>query len=198
MAKRYEFGYPYAAYMDTSLMRETHTRAEMMAEYKRMRAEAERRLRQLEKYKWTQASSAYQSNVGKFSGGISKLNKTQLAKQMREAAVFLGSQTSTLQGQRIQRDRALDTFREHWGLDFVNRRNIADFMRFLGAAREHFGAANYSMDEVEALFRTARREKLDMDKVQASFAEYKNKLESSKYYDAYLEEAREKFSSEDL
>ena len=197
MAKKFSFSYPYASYMDVSLMRETKTKKELQAEYKALQAEANRRLRGLEKYKWTQASQAYQYNKDRFKGGVSRLTKEQLAKQMREAAIFLGSQTSTIQGQRRQRERMLDTFRETWGLDFLHWGNIADFVRFLGAARAHFGAAHYSMDEIEALFKTARREKLDMDKIESNFAQFAERALESPNYARYMREASERYSSED-
>ena len=197
MKKKFSFSYPYASYMDVSLMRETKTKKELVAEYKAMAAEANRRLRGLEKYKWTTASQAYQYNKDRFRGGVSRLTKEQLAKQMREAAIFLGSQTSTVQGQRRQRDRMLDTFRESWGLDFLHRGNVADFVRFLGAARAHFGAAHYSMDEIEALFKTARREKLDMDKIENNFAQFAERAMESPNYSRYMREASERYSSED-
>ena len=197
MAKKFQFTYPYASYMDVSLMRETKTKKELLAEYKAMRDEANRRLRGLEKYKWTQESQAYQYNKDRFKGGVSRMTKEQLSKQMREAAIFLGSQTSTVQGQRRQRDRMLDTFRESWGLEFLNRRNVADFVRFLGAARAHFGAAHYSMDEVEALFKTARREKLDMDEIERNFSNFADRAMESPNYARYMREASERFSSED-
>ena len=197
MAKKFQFLYPYASYMDVSLMRETKTKKELLAEYKAMRDEANRRLRGLEKYKWTQASQAYQYNKDRFRGGVSRLTKEQLAKQMREAAIFLGSQTSTLTGQRRQRDRMLDTFKESWGLTFLHRGNIADFARFLGAARAYFGAAHYTMDQIEALFRTARREKLDIDQIEKNFGEFAERAMESPNYAKYMREASERFSSED-
>lgn len=197
MAKRYEFSYPYASYMDVSLMRETRTRKELLAEYKAMQKEANRRLHQLEKYKWTTESQAYQYNKDRFRRGTSRMTKEQLAKQMRDAAVFLSSQSSTVAGQRRARDRMLDMFRENWGLDFVNRRNVADFGRFLGAARAHFGAAHYSMDEIEALWRTAKKEKLDVDKVSDNFSAFLEKAHESPNYARYMREAEERFSSDD-
>lgn len=197
MAKKFQFTYPYASYMDVSLMRETKTKKELLAEYKAMAAEANRRLRGLEKYKWTQASQAYQYNKDRFRGGVSRMTKEQLSKQMREAAIFLGSQTSTIQGQRRQRDRMLDTFKESWGLDFLHRGNIADFVRFLGAARAYFGAAHYTMDEIEALFKTARREKLDLGQIEKNFGEFAKRAMESPNYAKYMREDSERYSSED-
>lgn len=197
MAKKFQFSYPYASYMDVSLMRETRTKKELLAEYKAMRDEANRRLRGLEKYKWTTASQAYQYNKDRFKGGVSRLTKEQLSKQMRDAALFLSSQTSTVQGQRRQRDRMLDTFKETWGLDFLHRGNVADFVRFLGAARAYFGAAHYTMDEIEALFKTARREKLDLGQIEKNFGEFAERAMQSPNYARYMREASERFSSED-
>lgn len=197
MAKKFEFAYPYASYMDVSLMRETKTKKELLAEYKAMRDEANRRLRGLEKYKWTQESQAYQYNKDRFRGGVSRLTKEQLSKQMRDAAIFLSSQTSTVQGQRRQRDRMLDTFRENWGLEFLNRRNVSDFVRVLGAARAYYGAAHYAMDEIEALFKTARREKLDIDEIERNFSQFVDHAMKSPNYAKYMREASERFSSDD-
>ena len=38
MAKKFQFSYPYASYMDVSLMRENKTRKELIAEYSKMQA----------------------------------------------------------------------------------------------------------------------------------------------------------------
>ena len=197
MAKKFQFSYPYASYMDVSLMRESRTRKELLAEYKSMQKEVNRRLQQLEKFKWTTESQAYQYNKDRFKKGTSRMTKDTLAKQMRDAAVFLSSQSSTLTGQRRARDRMLATFKENWGLDFVNRSNVADFARFLGAARAHFGAAHYSMDEIEALWRTAKKAKLDVEKVADNFATFLQKAHESPNYEKYMREAEDRYSSDD-
>lgn len=163
MAKRFELKYPYAAYMDVSLMRETKTRREMLDEYNRMRAEAEKRLRRLEKYKWTQESEAYKYNKDRYKGA-SKLNKKEIAKLMRDAAEFLTSKSSTVQGQREARDRAIETWREDHGMDFLNKRNFRDWGYFVGAARAAYGLQWVSDTEaLGELFKMARKQKLDID-----------------------------------
>lgn len=197
MAKKFQFSYPYASYMDVSLMRETKTRKQLLAEYKSMRAEAERRLRGLEKYKWTTASQAYQYNKDRFKGGVSRMTKADLAKQMRDAAIFLSSQTSTVAGQRVARNRMLNTFKEQWGLDFINRNNIADFARYLGAARAYYGAGHYNMTEIEAMFRVAKKEKLDLGNIEDNFGDFERKARSFPAFAKYQREATERFSSED-
>ena len=198
MAKRFEFSYPYASYMDVSLMRETRTKKELQAEYKRLAAEANRRLAALGKYKWMRDSKAYENNIGKYSRGISRMTKADLAKQMREAAIFLASQSSTIAGQRRHRDRLLYTFTEQWGLEFLNRRNIVEFARYLEAWREKYGAAYYSMVDVEATYRAAKAEKLDMTRVKTDFDEFLSDAKKSKHYEAAYREASERYSSDDF
>lgn len=203
MAKKFSFSYPYASYMDVSLMRESKTKKELLAEYKAMRDEANRRLRGLEKYKWMQDSDAYQLNKDKFKGGVSRMTKEQLAKQMRDAAIFLTSSSSTVKGQRRRRDRLLDTFREEWGLTFLNKRNVVDFARFLGAARDHYGAAHYNMDNIEALWKVALKrdkdgvETFDIDKIKKNFSEFETKAKEDSSYAVFYRQAKDRFSSED-
>lgn len=199
MAKKFQFSYPYASYMDISLMRETHTKKQLLAEYKAMQKEANRRLERLGKYKWMKDSDAYQYNKDRFKGGVSRMTKADLAKQMRDAAIFLSSKSSTLTGQRKRRNALLYTFREHWGLTFLNRGNIVDFTRFLGAMREQYGAGSISdnMSEMEALFRSFKQKKLDMDKILENLTEFVEKERGSDAYVKYKREAEERYSSDD-
>lgn len=202
MAKRFELKYPYAAYMDVSLMRETKTRREMLAEYNRMRAEAEKRLRRLEKYKWTQESEAYKYNKNRYRGA-SKLNKKEIAKLMRDAAEFLSSKSSTVQGLRESRDRAIETWREQHGMDFVNSRNFRDWGFFVGAARAAYGLqwVSGSGPELEALFRIARRDKINIaeqfggdskDLIAQKFQEWMDKATLSPSYEKYVAQAEKR------
>lgn len=197
MAKKFEFSFPYASYMDVSLMRETHTKKQLLAEYKAMQAEAERRIRQLAKYKWMQDSDAYKLNKDKFRGGVSRMTKTQLAKQMRDAAIFLTAQSSRVQGQRQHRDRLLDTFRYEWGLDFLNRRNVVDFARFLKAARTHYGAGSYNLDSVAEMFQKIKTEDLDIEKVKKNFAGFVE-AEKSGNYENFRKEVKDRLSADDF
>lgn len=201
MVKRFELKYPYAAYMDVSLMRETKTRREMLDEYNRMRAEAEKRLRRLEKYKWTKQTDAYKYNKNLYRGA-SKLNKKEIAKLMREAARFLTSKSSTVQGLRESRDRAIDTWREQHGLDFVNRQNFREWGYFIGAARAAYGLEFISGNgpELEALFRIARRDKINIaeefrgskEQIAQRFEEWSGKVMLSPMYEKYVAQAKKR------
>lgn len=197
MAKRFEFSYPYAAYQDISLMRETHTKKELMAEYRKIQSEAARRLKQLSKFKWTAQSAAYQYNKDLYKKSPSKMNKTEIAKLLQQGSRFLASQASTVKGQRESRNRMLYTFKEQWGIDFLNRNNIADFLEFLGAAKANLGAANYNMTEIEALFRVAKTKKLNIDAVKQNFMGFYEKMNDDALFEKYKRESEERYNPDE-
>lgn len=197
MAKKFEFSYPYAAYQDVSLMRETHSKKELLAEYRKVQKEANRRLRQLSKYKWTTQSSAYQYNIDLYKKSPTKMNKTELSKLLQQGSRFLASQASTVKGQRERRDRLIYTLKEQWGLDFVNRSNIGDVAEFLAAARTNLGAGHYNMTEVEAMFRMAKSEKMDIDAIKQNFMAFYEKMNDDPKYEKYLREAEERYNPDE-
>jgi hypothetical protein len=194
MSRKFEFSYPYAAYQDISLMRETHTRKELLEEYRKMQKEANRRLKQLSKYKYTQRSEAYRYNRDLYKKSPSKMNKTQLAKLMQQASRFLASQASTIKGQRERRARLIYTLKEEWGLDFVNASNVSGVIEFLEAARTNLGAGNYNMTEIEAMYRMAKTEKIDIGAIKQNFIEFYEKMNDDPNFEKYKREAEERYN----
>lgn len=197
MARRFEFTYPYAAYQDISLIRETRTKKELLAEYRKIQAEANRRLRQLSKYQWTTRSAAYQYNKELYKKSPTKLNKTELAKLMQQGSRFIASQASTVKGQRESRNRLIYTFKEQWGLEFINRNNINDFLEFLGAAKANLGAANYNMTEIEAMFRAAKEKKMDMESIKQNFMGFYEKINDDSVFEKYKRQAEERYNPDE-
>lgn len=194
MAKKFEFSYPYAAYQDVSLMRETHSKKELLAEYRNVQKEANRRLRQLSKYKWITQSSAFQYNKELYKKSPAKMNKTELAKLLQQGSRFLASQASTVKGQRERRDRLIYTLKEQWGLDFVNRSNIGDVAEFLAAARTNLGSGHYNMTEIEAMYRMAKTEKMDIGAIKQNFMAFYEKMNDDPKFEKYMREAEERYN----
>lgn len=152
--KPFKFAYDVAAYSLVSDMRESHTRKELLAEYNRMRAEALSRMKELKSSEYA-TSTQYLTNVGRFRGG-SKMNKTELAHAMRDAARFLASSTSTVAGMREYERRTVQTWRNVYGYTFINKNNVAEWGYFL----EWLKATNpdpYDLDEVAAQFQQMER-----------------------------------------
>ena len=152
--KPFKFSYDIAAYSLVSDMRETHTRKELLAEYNRMRTEALSRMKELKNSEYVN-SAQYLTNKGRFRGG-SKMNKTELAHAMRDAARFLSASTSTVAGMREYERKSVATWREKYGYTFLNKNNIADWGYFI----EWVKATNpdpYEIDDIAAQFQQMER-----------------------------------------
>lgn len=152
--KPFKFAYDVAAYSLVSDMRESHTRKELLAEYNRMRTEALSRMKEMKSSEYS-TSTQYLINVGRFRGG-SKMNKTELAHAMRDAARFLASSTSTVTGMREYERRTVQTWREVYGYTFINKNNVSEWGYFL----EWVKAMNpdpYDLDDVAAQFQQMER-----------------------------------------
>lgn len=152
--KPFKFAYDIAAYSLVSDMRETHTRKELLAEYNRMRAEALSRMKELKNSEYVN-SAQYLTNKGRFRGG-SHMNKTELAHAMRDAARFLSSSTSTVQGMREFERRTVQTWREVYGYTFINKNNVGDWGYFLEWVKEN-NPDPYDLNEVAAQFQQMER-----------------------------------------
>lgn len=152
--KPFKFAYDVAAYSLVSDMRESHTRKGLLAEYNRMRKEALSRMKELKSSEYS-TSAQYLTNVGRFRGG-SKMNKTELAHAMRDAARFLNASTSTVAGMREYERKSVATWREKYGYTFINKNNVGEWGYFL----EWLKATNpdpYDLDDVAAQFQQMER-----------------------------------------
>lgn len=152
--KPFKFAYDVAAYSLVSDMRESHTRKELLAEYNRMRTEALSRMKELKNSEYVN-SAQYLTNKGRFRGG-SKMNKTELAHAMRDAARFLASSTSTVAGMREYERRTVQTWRNVYGYAFINKNNVADWGYFLEWVKEN-NPDPYDLNEVAAQFQQMER-----------------------------------------
>ena len=173
--KPFKFGYDIAAYQLISDMRETHTRKELLAEYNRMRTEAGARLKEMKNSEFN-TSSQYLINKGRFRGG-SKMNKTELAHAMRDAARFLSASTGTVRGMREYQRKSVDTWRNVYGYSFINKNNVGEWGYFL----EWVKATNpdpYDLDEVAKQFRQMENYRKKTPEAQAkSKAEVQQRFE---------------------
>lgn len=150
----FKFAYDVAAYSLVSDMRESHTRKELLAEYNRMRKEALSRMKELKSSEYS-TSAQYLTNVGRFRGG-SKMNKTELAHAMRDAARFLNASTSTVAGMREYERKTLATWRAKGGYKFLNKNNIGDWGYFIEWVKET-NPDPYDLSDVAAMFQDIER-----------------------------------------
>ena len=159
--KPFRFNYPIASYQMISDIRETHSRKELLAEYNRMRSEALKRMTELKAGGYAD-SQQYLQNLGRFRGG-SKMNKTELAYAMRDAAKFLTAQMSTVRGMREYEQKSIDTWRNTYGYEFINRNNIRRWGEFLNWYLSE-NQDPYKIDDVAQQFRDIEKYRKMTDK----------------------------------
>lgn len=178
--RRVDYAFSLPEYQLPSALVENHSAKELRAEYKKLRTEAQARLRAFQGTKY-ESNIAYQSNKHFLTGATTpgKLNKRQLAAGMTELVGFLESKRGTLSGaRRIEREE-IKSFREKYGMKWLNKSNYDEFVRFLEWVKELKGAP-YVFSDVVALYRSAKFSKLPLERIKANFDFYQSQIDRSK------------------
>lgn len=200
---RVDYGFKnFPEYQLPSALMENHTAKELRAEYRKLRIEAQARLRAFEGTKY-EKNFAYQNNKQFLTGATtpSKLNKRQLAAGLTELVGFLESKSGTVAGARAIEKAEIRAFHDKHKMTWLNRSNFDEFTRFLEWVRELQGDP-YSFSEVVALYRAAKYSKLPIDRVKQNFDFYRAQIDREKDPNAhriYLKRGDElKRSADDL
>lgn len=171
------YSFPTSTYQLPSSMMEGYTRKQLETEYRKLRNEAQSRLKAFEGTKYT-ANRSYQSAKQYLTSDTnpSKLNKRQLAAGLTDLTGFLHSERSTLTGTRRIEKRQLATFRDAYGMKWLNKNNIDEFLRFLDWVKEMKGV-KYNFEEVVALYRSAKYSKLPLDRIKTQYDFYAQQID---------------------
>lgn len=174
---RVKYSFPISDYQLPSALVENYSKKQLLSEYRALRIEAQARLTAFQGTKY-EGSYAYQANKHFLAGASSpyKLNKRQLAAGLSELASYLESRTSTLSGTRTQTKKTINTFRDRWGMNWLNAGNYDEFTKFLEFARELKGQ-RYIFEEVVALYRSAKYSKIPLDRVKTNFDFYLDQID---------------------
>ena len=174
---RVKYSFPISDYQLPSALAENYSKKQLLAEYRALRIEAQARLKAFQGTKY-EGSYAYQANKHFLAGASSpyKLNKRQLAAGLSELVSYLESRTSTLSGTRSQVRKSINTFKDRWGMNWLNEANYEEFTKFLEFARELKGQ-RYIFEEVVALYRSAKYSKIPMDRVKSNFDFYLEQID---------------------
>ena len=175
--RRVVYSFPFSDYQIPSALAENYNKKQLLAEYRALRIEAQARLKAFQGTKY-EGNYAYQANKHFLTGATSpyKLNKRQLAAGLTELSGFLESKTSTLSGARTMTKKAINTFKDRWGMNWLNAGNYEEFTKFLEFARELKGQ-RYIFEEVVALYRSAKYSKIPLDRVKTNFDFYLNQID---------------------
>lgn len=174
---RVKYSFPISDYQLPSALAENYSKKQLLSEYRALRIEAQARLKAFQGTKY-EGSYAYQANKHYLTGATSpyKLNKRQLAAGLSELSSYLESRTSTLSGARSQVRKSINTFKDRWGMNWLNEANYEEFTKFLEFARELKGQ-RYIFEEVVALYRSAKYSKIPLDRVKSNFDFYLDQID---------------------
>lgn len=174
---RVKYSFPISDYQLPSALAENYSKKQLLSEYRALRIEAQARLKAFQGTNY-EGSYAYQANKHFLAGSTSpyKLNKRQLAVGLSELVSYLESRTSTLSGTRSQVRKSINTFKDRWGMNWLNVANYEEFTKFLEFARELKGQ-RYIFEEVVALYRSAKYSKLPLDRVKSNFDFYLDQID---------------------
>lgn len=174
---RVKYSFPISDYQLPSALAENYSKKQLLSEYRALRIEAQARLKAFQGTKYEEAY-AYQANKHFLAGATSpyKLNKRQLAVGLSELVSYLESRTSTLSGTRSQVRKTINTFKDRWGMNWLNVANYEEFTKFLEFARELKGQ-RYIFEEVVALYRSAKYSKIPLDRVKSNFDFYLDQID---------------------
>lgn len=174
---RVKYSFPISDYQLPSALAENYNKKQLLAEYRALRIEAQARLKAFQGTKY-EGSYSYQANKQFLTGATSpyKLKKRQLAAGLSELVRYLESQTSTLSGARSQVRNTINTFKDRWGMNWLNEANYEEFTKFLEFARELKGQ-RYVFEEVVALYRSGKYSKIPLDRVKTNFDFYLEQID---------------------
>lgn len=174
---RVKYSFPISDYQLPSALVENYSKKQLLSEYRALRIEAQARLKSFQGTRY-EGAYAYQANKHFLAGATSpyKLNKRQLAVGLSELVSYLESRTSTLSGTRSQVRKSINTFKDRWGMNWLNEANHEEFTKFLEFARELKGQ-RYIFEEVVALYRSAKYSKIPLDRVKSNFDFYLDQID---------------------
>ena len=174
---RVKYSFPISDYQLPSALVENYSKKQLLSEYRALRIEAQARLKAFQGTKY-EGAYAYQANKHFLAGATSpyKLNKRQLAVGLSELVSYLESRTSALSGTRSQVRKSINTFKDRWGMNWLNVANYEEFTKFLEFARELKGQ-RYIFEEVVALYRSAKYSKIPLDRVKSNFDFYLDQID---------------------
>lgn len=110
---------------------------------------------------------------------VNKMSRIELSSLLSRLNKFTQSKSSTIKGYNESRQRTIDSFHEQ-GYDFVNKKNLDDFLQFLDDFKESHDAELYGSDDAIKYYEQADRLGISSDDLKENmdlFGEYFREIE---------------------
>lgn len=161
------------------------TNQQVRAEYARLRAIAQKRLKSLAIYE--PESYAYRHNVDRYAP-TKALTTEQARAALPELARFIAAKTGTVAGIRRQRTLAVKTLREH-GYTGISKANLREFGEFMEHYREKKLTHVLSSPSAVEFFEFTEEHEIPWNVVKEDFAHW---LRARKKLDKYVKKQNTK------
>lgn len=126
------------------------TDEEVTKAYRHYRYVANKRLVRLKRAGYTQYE-AYKQYKGKFKESSSELSPRQMRNRLAKAGAFLRMHGSTVRDVQRYENRMVKQLHDK-GYTFINKKNLADFGRFMDKVRDVWGSKAFDSDRVVQMF----------------------------------------------
>ena len=177
-------GLKYSAgwYSPTHLRSGDVSAAVIKAEYTRLRDIAQKRLKRMAGTEFRETET-FKQNWGYFTRIRDMAGKgmkgdrisPELSYKMAALARFVAAEGSTISGMKKQREKSLETLKQH-GYDFVNAGNYIQFAKFMQEYRQQKLDSQYDSGDAAELYETVEKNKVDPAQVADDFEYFlKNK-----------------------
>ena len=162
---------------------------EARAEYMRLKSIARKRLERLEQAGFGD-TEIYRANKGNYPAQ-SKLSDAEFVYKLSDLAKFIGSQTSTVTGERAYIHKNVTQLQKH-GYTWVDEKNFLEFANFMDYYRTLELDKIYSSEEIlEILENKDASQGIDaLEKLKNDFEKYKRTKKGS--IDSYIEDRADK------
>lgn len=144
-------------------------------EYTRLRNIAQKRLKRLAGSEFAE-SKEYLINANRFVTLKEMKSPNELYARLSDLQRFINAKSSTVTGQKARRDKAIRTWNEKPGMEWVNKENFKDFIEFLQFMKSMY-PNRYALELWQAgedftTYKEFRRGGLTGGQLRARFNEY--------------------------
>ena len=171
MAKRKQATLKYAWYEYTpeALQSGSLSEKEILDEYRRLRAIANKRIDRLEKAGYADTQT-YLRNVGAYKSPAN-YTMAELQYKLYQISKFVSAKSSTVSGMRLIEKEAIETLREK-GLGRI--RNLQEFGDFMSWARTKYKNMEFDSERAAEIFNEAKRRKIDIEEIKNDYELYRD------------------------
>ena len=161
-----------------SISLEKYKAQELRSEYRKLRKEAKRRIKELSQSEFSD-SKLLENKEYLYEEDPSLMTKRDLRHYLSAVAGFLNSDLSTVEGQRKRAERTIETLND-MGYENIDLESYKNFGRFMDKMRVYVENNIIASDKLIEIYDTAKEKNISIANVQKNIRFYERNLEAIK------------------